>query len=407
MPGIDRRLLVCYIPGLDKRRVSSEVTPTIAKMLRDYSSVEIQTLPNTELVPTLLSGVFPHQNRVWQVSCDPKTNRTALQRSVDILPDILTTTFQCIRQRFDADFDLAAIPPWRRRQFNQHRFKYTRRAAAPESLAEFNGYQTIFGALERNARYRFTHRFETLGSIATEILASALKLEFLEMYALDLFQHWHLDDAEQMSAALRQTDDFVACLLDGCHRTGQTLVLLSDHGQELVTHSIPLLSTLRKTDVPRMSYSFYCELACARFWFHTDLARKALLSTLGKIHNCRLLHFTELHEFDVSFDDASYGEYYLMADAGSIFFPHDFYQPLANLYLGVFGPSQRIRISNPVHRGNHGYLPHYPSEKGFLVIADREMRPTRDQMSLIDFAPTILNCVGVAKPLHMAGHSVL
>ena len=114
-----------------------------------------------------------------------------------------------------------------------------------------------------------------------------------------------------------------------------------------------------------------------------------------------------MHQFNVSFDDASYGEYYLMADAGSIFFPHDFYQPLANLYLGLFGPSQRIRISNPVHRGNHGYLPHYPSEKGFLVIADPEVHPTREQMSLIDFAPTVLNCIGATKPSHMSGCSVV
>lgn len=407
MAGIDRRLLVCYIPGLDRRRVSDEATPTIAALLKDHRSVEIQTVPNTELVPTLLSGVFPHQNQVWQVSLDADQETTAVQQLFDMLPDLLTTTIQCIRQRFDGDFDLAAIPPRRRRQLVQHRFKYTRRAAAPDILAEFNGYQTIFGALGKGARYHFTHQFESLDSLAPELLASGSTLEFLEMYALDLFQHWHLDDDERMRECLRKTDEFVARLLEGCGQSGQTLVLLSDHGQEPVNHSIPLLPTLRGSGVPRTSYSFYCELACARLWFHTNQARETLLPTLRQLRFCTLLHFSEMHQYDVAFEDASYGEYYLMADAGSIFFPHDFYQPLANLYLGLFGPSQRSRIFNPLHRGNHGYLPHYPSEKGFLVIADKAIQPTRDHMSLIDFAPTMLSYVGAAKPAHMAGCSVV
>ena len=114
-----------------------------------------------------------------------------------------------------------------------------------------------------------------------------------------------------------------------------------------------------------------------------------------------------MHQYDVCFDDARYGEYYLMADAGSVFFPHDFYQPLANIYLGLFGHSQRSRTLNPVHRGNHGYLPHYPSEKGVLVLADDEIKPNREHMSLIDFAPTMLTCLGAEIPAHMTGQSAV
>jgi hypothetical protein len=114
-----------------------------------------------------------------------------------------------------------------------------------------------------------------------------------------------------------------------------------------------------------------------------------------------------MHQYQVCFDDARFGEYYVMADAGSIFFPHDFYQPLANLYLGLFGHSQRSRIFNPVHRGNHGYLPHYPSEGRFLVLADNGIKPNRQNMGLIDFAPTMLDYLGAAIPAHMTGHSVL
>ena len=204
MAQTERKLLVCYVPGLDKRRISDVATPTISKLISQYSPVEIRTIPDTELVPTLLSGVYPHQNKIWQVSVDARHDPTVTQRMIDLLPNLITTTAQCIWQRFDPDFDLAAIPPRRRREFTQHRFKYTRRVATPEIMREFSGYKTLFGVLGEDARYRFTHRFDTLDSLARDILASSLRFEFLEMYALDLFQHWHLDDDVGMRDALRQ-----------------------------------------------------------------------------------------------------------------------------------------------------------------------------------------------------------
>jgi len=404
-PG--RQLLVCYVPGLDTRHISDAATPAIAELIREHSCVEICTIPNTELVPALLSGVYPHQHHVWQVSVDGCKSPTTLQRMVDVVPDLVTTTAQCIRQRFDPNFDLAAIPPRRRREFTQHRFKYTRRAATPEIMAEFNGYKTIFGLLEKDARYRFTYRFDALDSLARDILAGTLRFEFLEMYALDLYQHWHLDNEVGMREALGRTDEFVARLREGCARNGYTLVLLSDHGQEPVTDTIPLVRTLRKSGVRRAEFSYYCELSCTRLWFHTNRARKAIVSKLQRLPNCSLLHFSEMHQYQICFDDARFGEYYLMADAGFIFFPHDFYQPFANLYLGLFGHSQRSRIFNPVHRGNHGYLPHYPSEKGFLVLADDSVKPNRKTMALIDFVPTMLDFLGAEIPAHMTGRSVL
>ncbi len=407
MAQFERKIVVCYVPGLDMRRISEATTPTIAKLVSQYSPIEICTIPDTELVPTLLSGVYPHQNKIWQVSVDGRRDSTTTQRMIDVLPDLVTTTVQCIRQRFDSHFDLATIPPRRRREFTQHRFKYTRRAATPEIMREFNGYKTLFGVLDEDARYRFTYRFDELDSLAQDILANSVRFEFVEMYALDLFQHWHLDDDVGMSDALGKTDSFVASLLEGFAQDGHTLVLLSDHGQELVTGTIPLVSMLRKSGVPQADYSYYCELACARLWFHTDRAREAIVPGVERLRKCSLLHFSEMQQYDVCFDDARYGEYYLMADAGYIFFPHDFYQPLANLYFGLFGHSQRSRIFNPVHRGNHGYLPHYPSEKGFLLLAGDRIKPNREHMSLIDFAPTMLTCLGAEIPEHMTGRSAV
>ncbi len=402
-----RKLLVCYVPGLDRRRVTEEATPAIAALLDRFSAVEIQTLPDTELVPTLLSGVNPHQNQVWQVSLKEPRALTRVQRITDMLPDLITTTLQCVRQKFDADFDLAAIPPQRRRQFKQHRLKYTRRVGSPEVMQNFNGYSTLFGILGAESRYRFTHDFAALDVMSQELLDSPLRFEFVEMYALDLFQHWHLDDSTAMNNALAKTDDFVADLADGCRKNGKTLVLLSDHGQELVTNTLPLLRELAKWGVPRSEFNFFCELACTRFWFHTDSARAEIVPRLRQLQHCQLFHFSEMNAFDVCFEDSAFGEYYLIAEAGSIFFPHDFYQPVANIYLGLSGGGQRSRVFDPVHKGNHGYLPHYPSEKGFLLLTEDAIKPHRPRMSLIDFAPTMLACLGEAVPAHMSGQSVV
>jgi len=403
----ERRILVCYVPALDNRYISEAATPAIAGLIKRHSCVEISTIPSTEFVPTLLSGVYPHEHQVWQVSLESRKERTTTQRMFDAFPDIVTTTAQCIWQKFHPDFDLAAIPPQRRREFTQHRFKYTRRSASPDIMLEFNGHKTIFGLLGETAQYQLTLNFDDLKTIAKNTPAHDLKFEFLEMYALDLYQHWHLDNEAGMRDALHRTDRFVAALQEGCDRNGKTLILLSDHGQEPVRNKIPIMKLLQESGVPQAEYNFFSELACTRVWFHTERARKIIVPKLQQLQNCRLFHFSEMHQYQICFDDALYGEYYVMADAGSIFFPHDFYQPIANFYLGLFGPSQRSRIFNPIHRGNHGYLPHHPSEKGFMVIMDDEISPSREAMSLIDFAPTMLTYLGNTIPLNMIGRSIL
>jgi len=401
------RVVICYIPGLDLRRISDDLTPEISALIRQYSSIKTATLPTTDVVPVLMSGVLPHQNHIWQVSIDDRPKRTAMQRLVDLLPDLVTTTAQCVHQRFDPNFDLAGIPPRRRRQFTQRRLSEVKRAASPEIMAEFNGYKTLYSLFGDGSQYRFTLRFEDLDALAREIRSESVRFEFVQMHAMDVYQHWHIDNDAGMREALAKTDRFVARLRQSCAESGHTFVLFSDHGQEPVSHTIPLVQTLKQSGIPKSEYSYYCELSAARLWFHTERARTTIMPLIKDLPNCELLHFSEMHQYGVCFDDAQFGEYTVMADAGSIFFPHDFYHPIANLYLGMFGPSQETRTFNAVHRGSHGYLPHNLSEKGFMVVADDGVKPNRETMSVIDFAPTMLAYLGAEVPPHMKGENVL
>jgi len=400
MQANDSRVFVLYVPGLDLRRVTREATPVIHGLVRDRPAVDLRTLPSTELVPSLITGVWPHEHGVWQVSLKRDVKEDALTRLLSAVPDVVTTTLQCVRHLFDASYDLAAIPWRRRRHFNQHRFKYTRRQdgdlGGPAS-------GTMFDWVGDRARYRFTRRWTDIPSLLDSLPDDGLELDFLEFYALDLLSHWHLDRPEVMEEHVRLLDDFVAALRTRCSAENVTMVLLVDHGQEPIRRTIDLLTALRSSGVRGRDYHYFIEIGQARFWFETDEARAAITAALRQVPDLHLFTWEEMARFDVAFPDSSWGELYAIADNGVAFFPHDFYQPLANLYLGLTSAEQRPRRRDPRHRANHGQLPDHPSERGIVIVASGDWSPRRESARLIDFAPTILRMLGREPPAHLRG----
>ena len=295
----------------------------------------------------------------------------------------------------------------RRRNFVQHRFKYTRRAANPETLDEFNGYKTLFGVLGEESRYRFTSDLAGLDALAQELIASPLRLEFVEMYGLDLYQHWHLDNEEGMRETLAATDRFVERLLDGSKRSDYTLVLLSDHGQEAVVGTIPLLQALRNSGVDQADYSYYCELACCRLWFHTDAARDTILEVIRQLPKCTPLHFRDMHQYDICFDDDSFGEYYIMAEPRIHFLSRTISIIRSGICTSDFwvipnGVDSSIRCIGETTVTYRTIL----RRRAFSSWQMMRLNPNREQMSLIDFAPTLLRYLGTEIPAHMAGESI-
>jgi hypothetical protein len=113
-----------------------------------------------------------------------------------------------------------------------------------------------------------------------------------------------------------------------------------------------------------------------------------------------------MHDVGVCFEDDAFGEFYAIADAGKIFFPHDFYHPIGNAILGATDRHQRQRFMNPVHRGNHGYLPHFPSERGWITINDEGLSAGVSEGHVVDVAPTLLSLAGVRPPPYMSGRTL-
>lgn len=401
MVSSDRKLFVCYVPGLDRRRISADGTPFLHAFLAGNPTVGIRTFPSTELVPTLVTGVWPHEHGFWQVSLKPDVRTGIRSRLASLVPDGIVTTYQCLRHLL-GDYELAAIPWRRRRHFSMHRFKYPRRRQ--RDLTGL-GVDSIFDWVGPGARYRFCQHWDELPALLDSIPVPDREFDLLELYAFDLSSHWNLDRPEVMGTYLAKLDDFMRGLVGRCAESNVTLLLLVDHGQEQIRRTIDLRKVVKNSGVGRDDYHVFMEVGQARFWFETENARSLVTKALEQVEGVRLFSWREMSQFDVSFPDEAYGELYAIAEPGVGFFPHDFYQPLANLYLGLKDPKQRPRLKGPRHRGSHGMLPDYPSERGFLVIADPDLEACAEEIRLIDFAPTVLDLLGRERPAHLEGNA--
>ncbi len=395
------RLSICYISSFDIRRVNNDCTPFIAGSFDSYPWVKINTIPETDLEPTIFTGVYPHEHGMWQVTLKSEKEYSD-KKLADNLPDIVTTTGQCLIHLFTGSFDLAAVPSWRRRRLEINKTRYISRTL--KNYLKFNNNDSFFSIVgEKESDYKYNIVFDKLYSLLPNVCSSGCRLELSEIHSLDIMQHWNLDNVSKISEFYRTTDHFVSELQVECKKKEASLMILSDHGQEPVIGSIDLIKRLRKLSVPKEEYTFYIEAPKARFWFHSDRARDKIGDLLYSIGNGTVLSYTDMYKYNVNFEDKSHGELYFIADPGYIFFPNDFYHPLGNIFLGLVDSQQRGRLSSPKYRGYHGYLPHNESEKGFMLLLEDNYKAERKEVELIDVAPTVLGLLGYEKPEYMKG----
>ncbi len=399
------RLLVCFIRGMDLRRIQEQTTPYINDLLKSFPWVRISTIPTPELTQTIFTGQYPHEHGMWEVELKSDSDLLAKNKIVDKIPDFLTTTFQCLIHLATKSFDLAAIPPWRRRRFEVSRYKYFRKP-----LDEFFKHQKVVSIFDIIGTGKFIHlwtnKYNDMNKLLTNLRSDNHELEWLDLYFLDQLQHWYLDDGVKIRKFYREVDQFVERLHYQCQKTNVSLMLLSDHGMEPVKGSIDIKSKLEKLEISSEEYTYFIEAPVARFWFHTERARSKILNMLSSVEHGKVQNYRDLQEYKIEFHDPKYGETYFRVDHGYIIFPHDFYHPLANVFLGLTDWQQRSRILNPKHRGYHGYPPNNESEKGFMILLDARYRTTKKEVGIIDVAPTVLGLLGYQMPDCMKGNCV-
>ena len=404
MNKLSKRLFVCYIPGLDLRRITVERAPYIAELLNTYPWAALRGYPSPELLSTVMTGQEPHEHGIWQTTLRPRKPQPVFQRVLDRLPDAITIPAQCIQHQLFRNCDIPTIPPRRRRRFALSRLKFYGHADTQKLLARLGPIESLVTALgAERCRYVFNDRFNEREQVVHDVASGGWTLEFLQFHAADILGHWHADTPEKISALYRAIDDFVQRLHEKCQANGVLMSLCSDHGQEPVTGSIDLRRHLTALAVPDGEYAYFLQPIAARFWFETDRARQTVTGMLSNVAHGMLLSYRDMHEHGVRFPDGRNGEWYFLADPGYLFFPHDFYHPLPNLLFGLKDWQQRRRIRDPRHIAYHGYLPSHPSERGFVAVLDARCRTDGGTIALTDLAPSWLALAGERAPTSMRG----
>ncbi len=395
------RLLVCYVSGLDLRRVTAVSTPFLALAMHDLPLAPFVNLPSNELFPTLVTGAHPMAHGVWGVQLKPTTGTESNASLLELLPQGLVTALQCGMHYIGKTYDLAAIPPKRRKRFAITRTKYKRRVKRPSALYRIGGLPTVFDVVgPERSEYFFNSRYDPERSVLGRLCNEENVLEILELYSLDRHKQWNSDRPEAITQFYRHIDTFMRLLAERCGARGWSLMLVSDHGHEPIRVAHDLRERLGALPIGEDEYSYFLEVSNVRFWFHTDAARKAVREVLAAIPAATVIRYDETARFGIPLADLRYGELFAYLDPGHIFFPHDFHHPLANLWLGFADPMQRARLRDPRHRGNHGHLPHFEAERAFALLFDRRFEP-RGPGSILDVAPTILDVLGIEPPATM------
>ena len=401
------RLLVCYVPGLDIRRVDSHLTPYLSQALDKGPCLRFLSLPAAHRVASMLTGAYPHEHGFWGPKLRPDwRHRSAGQRLIDRLPDVLTTTAQCVRHVVNGPVELATIPPHRRRRFEWMRFTMKHVSNVQHVLRRFERVPTIFQLVgEGRYRYVYAERWSGLAKLLANLDDGQPALELLDVHCLDRIQHWNPPGGDRVAEAYRQIDAFVEALHGKCRRQGVLFMIISDHGMEPVKRVVDLRAKLAELDLPPDDYDLFLENVRCTFWFHTAEARGQLTRILETCDDGVLVSREGMGRYGIHFEDDSYGHAYFYAHPGASFFPNDFHQRFSSVYLGLTDAQQRRRVFMPQHLADHGYLPHHACELGFMVLADDRYGARADTVELLDLAPTFLALIGQPKPSTMRGES--
>jgi len=401
-----KKVLLCYIDGFDIRSVNASNTPFISDALKTYPYVQISSPPSADAVPTLLTGTYPHEHGMWGVRLIKDIRPSCFDNVIDKIPDIITTTVQCIVQLFTGSFDLPMIPPKRRRCFEALRTQHNKYYQKTENLLNIEGITSCLGVLGiKNSKYLFS-RTKPSEHMIEKVASGNYLLEILQIYSIDIVQRWNIDKPDKITYFFKQIDDFINNLFQKCHNKNINLILFSDHGYDKVNNYINIKEKLDSLKLSKDEYKYFVELSMARFWFHTNDARSKIIEMLVSIDNTTVLKLNDLITYNIRFTDDKYGEAFIMTHPGYVFFPHDFHQPIANLCMGLTDSRQFPRVFNPVHRGDHCLLPKFESSKGFLIVFDKNLKTKSSEANLTDVAPTLLDILGYKSPNTMKGSSI-
>ena len=403
------RLLVCYVPALDLRDVAAGAFPYVAQLLSSYPSVRFRSQATTDQLTTLLTGTWPHEHGLWGPRLKPDwRRRTPVQRLIDLMPDLATSTGQCVRHALNGPIDLATMPPRRHRRFDWLRFNIKQLTMSPRSCSRSTACHR--SAL-RSARTAAAMSITTTSGISTGCSRRSARATSRSRWSIStastISSTGRWANGNRSAGSFAASTTFVAALHRKSLRRGLGFVLLSDHGMEPVDRVVDLRKFLRGLDLPGNSYDVFIEntkshlLVSRRRRRRQDRRRPAIerprqpRNAGGDAPLQPAVRRRQLRHA------------YFYAPAGATFFPNDFHQPLVSLVRTVSDRQQRQRLRIPWHQGDHGYLPDNECEIGFMVLAEDGYEVPGEPVALIDLAPTLLDLLRLPKPVTMKGRVAL
>lgn len=402
-----RKIVLCYVPGLDLRRVTAGWSPYLARLLDAYPSVRFRSLATSENLISLVTGSTPRRHGFWGPRLRPDhRRRTPLERAIDRVPEVVTTTAQCVMHLARGPIDLATMPPRRRRRFDWTTRFNVKFMVDPERQIRQLRTPSLFSVIGAQSRYVYFDDFPRLEQLLDHIAGGQHILDTVDNHGLDYVQHWNMEDDALIRTCYARNDAFLAALHEKCVANGLTLVVVSEHGQDTVSEVIDPRAPLRDVDVAPEAYDTFVETNRMALWFHDEGAKARLLDRLEAASEGVLTMAGDLANGGVEAPDERYGHAYFYARPGTTFYPNDFSQPVARVVLAMKDKFQRTRLSRPWHKGEHGYLPAADAERGFMVAVDDRLQARTDKARLIDVAPTVLARLGIAPPSNMQGRDV-
>lgn len=309
-------------------------------------------------VPSILSGRWPAEHRNWcYFVYNPDTSPFKFLRPLRWLPSFVTSRrifrrwlSRRVKARlgFRGYFDLYNMP-------FQHLplFDFSEKKS-PLQPGGMNEGSNIFDHLEsRHIPYHVSapERSEpaNLATLLRDVEAERVNFAFLYWPALDGLLHQVGNRSTQVSAKLREYEQWLARLLATAqdHYSEVRLYLFSDHGMANCDELLDLKSKIEALPcrMPQ-DYAAVYDSTMARFWFFNDRAREAIHSCLAGVPEGRLLPEQELRDLGAWFPDHAFGESIFLVREGVLIVPS---------HMG----------ERPI-RAMHGYHPNEPQSYAAL-----------------------------------------
>lgn len=284
--------------------------------------------------PTILTGAIPseHEHFSFFVKA-PGESPFANLRPLGILPELVAghhrirnkvSKFIARRQGYTGYFQLYSVP------FSKLPYlDYSEKKDIYEPGGITGGQRTIFQNWQDSGKpwVRSDWRRSDPDNIAharSEIEKGNVELLYLFTARLDAVMHKYGVDHPEVDAAFDQFATNLQSLADlaSRHYRDVRIHLFSDHGMADVNICSDLLPRWNKLGLKYgRDYIAVWDSTMARFWFHSEDARRTATAWLAAQKDGEILTDERLAGYGCLFPDRKYGELFYLLPSGSLFVP--------------------------------------------------------------------------------------